>query len=112
VVEDGGLGRPRGPKIVVHGDCVEQLGQDVSRHAVCTLLDQAQAQMNMAEELSFVRGQEERTAVELADASDVVQERGGHDQVAAQALVELGDVAADRGHRDCVLEEAAGIGVM
>jgi hypothetical protein len=112
VVEDGCLGRPRGSNIVVHGDCVEHLGQDVFGHAACPLLDQAQTQMDMAQKLSLVRGQKERTAVELTEATDVVQERGGHDQVAAQALVELGDVAADRRHRDRVLEEAARIGVM
>jgi Protein of unknown function (DUF1015) len=112
VVEGGRLGRPRGPGIVVHGDCVEQLGQHVSGQTFCTLLDQAQAQMHMAEELSLVRGQEERAAVELEEAADVVEKRGGHEQVAPQALVELGDVAADRRDRDRVLEEAAGVGVM
>jgi hypothetical protein len=68
--------------------------------------------MHVAEELSLVRRQEERAAVELEKAADVVEKRGGHDQVASQALVELGDVAADGRDGNRMFEEAAGVGVM
>jgi hypothetical protein len=112
VVENGGFGRPRRPEIVMHGDRVEELGQDVSGHAVRTLLDQAEAEMDMSEELALVRWQEERAAVELANASHVMEERCRHEQVYAQALVKLGDVAADRRHRDRVLEESTGVRVV
>jgi uncharacterized protein DUF1015 len=112
VEENGCLGRPGGAEVMVHGHRVEQLGEDVPGQPVRAILDHAQAEVDMAEELAFVRGQVERAAVELADPTDVVQERRGDEQVAAKALVELCDVATDRRHRDGVLQEAPGVGMM
>jgi hypothetical protein len=110
--ENGRLGRAGGPEVMVRGHRVEQLGEDGPGHPARAILDQAQAEMDMAEEFAFVRGQEERAAVELAGPADVVQERRGDEQVAAQAWVELCDIATDRRHRDGVLQEAPGIGMV
>ena len=94
------------------GHRVEQLREHVPGHAVRALLDQAQAQMDVAEELALVRGEEERPAVEFAEAPHVMEECRGQKEVASQALMELGGVAADRRHRDGVLEQAAGVGMV
>jgi Protein of unknown function (DUF1015) len=112
VVENGRFSRPRGAGVVMDGDRVEELGEYVPGHAVRALLDQAEAQVDVAEELALVGGEEERPAVELAEAPHVMEECCGHEEVASQALMELGGVAADRRHRDGVLEQAAGVGMV
>jgi hypothetical protein len=112
VVENGRFGRPRGAGVVMDGDRVEELGEYVPGHAGRALLDQAQAQVDVAEELALVRGEEERPAVELAETPHVMEEGRGHEEVASEALMELGGVAADRRHRDGVLEQAAGVGMV
>ena len=89
VVEDGGLCRPRGPGVVVRADGVQNLGEDAAVEPVGALLDQAQAEVDVAEELALGGREEERAAVELADAPDIVEKRGGEKQVRAQARVEL-----------------------
>jgi uncharacterized protein DUF1015 len=66
----------------------------------------------VAEELAFVRGEEQRPAIELAQTAGVVQECGPDEKVAPQSRVELNRVPAQGRHRDGVLEEPAGIGVM
>ena len=57
-------------------------------------------------------GRNAGAAAELARAADVVQQRGGEQQVGAQPRVELRRLAAERGDADRVLEQPAGVGVV
>ncbi len=49
MVEDGSLGRPCGASIVVHGDCVEQLGPHFRLERRGSRLDQPQTQVHVPE---------------------------------------------------------------
>ena len=91
---------------------MEELGPDVVVEGLGPLLDQAKAQVDVAEELPLHGRQEERPAVELARPSGVVEERGCDEQVAPQASVELRGVAAERRDGDGVLEQAARVAVV
>ena len=55
---------------------------------------------------------EPRPGLELDRPADVVQERGGDDEVGAEPRVELAQLAADRRDADRVLEQPAGVGVV
>ena len=77
MVEHRGLGRARAPSVVMHGDGVEDLGEHRAVERRRTLFDQAKAEMDVAEQLSLGRGQEQRAAVELPHAPHVVQECRG-----------------------------------
>jgi hypothetical protein len=112
VVEDGCLGRSRRPWVVVHGDPMQKLCEDVVGDSGPLLLHQPQSHMDVAEELPLLGGQEERAAVELADAADIVQKGGCEQEVAAKASVQLSDVPADRRHCNGVLEQPTAVGVM
>ena len=76
------------------------------------LLDQAQAEVDVAEQAALLGRPERRPALELARAADVVEERGGEQQVGAQPRVELAGLAAERRDADRVLEQAARVGVV
>jgi Protein of unknown function (DUF1015) len=91
---------------------MEHLGEDVLLQAPSLLLDDPETQVDMTEELALSRREKERTAVELADAPHVVQERCGEQDVRAQPRVELRRLAADRGDRDRVLDEPACVGMV
>ena len=112
VVEDGRLGRPRRACVVVAGDAVEQLGARLAVEPVGALLDQAQPEMDVAEQPSLLGLAERRAAAELERAADVVQERGGEQEVGAEPRMELRGLAAERRDADRVLEQAAGVGVV
>jgi len=68
--------------------------------------------VNVSEQLALVRLREPRPRYELDRAAEVVENRGGEQEVRAQTLVELCGLAADRGHANGVLEQAARIPVM
>ena len=89
-------------------DRVQHLGGHVRLEPTRALLDQAQAQVDVAEEPPLRRRQEERPAVELAGAAGVVQERRGEQDVCSQAWVELRCLAAERRDSHRVLEQASG----
>ena len=58
-------------------------------------------------------GQPDLGAVgELARAAEVVDDRGGQQQVGVQARVQLAELVGERRHRDRVLEQAAEVGVV
>ena len=105
VVEDARLGGPR-RCVVMRRDRVQHLRRCV------VLLDQPQPEVDVAEQPTLVRRPERRPAPELAHAADVVEERGGEQEVAAQALMQLRELAADRRDADGVLEQPAGVRVM
>ena len=65
--------------------------------------------MYVAEQTPLLRLAEARARSELGGASDVVEQRGGQQQVAAQPLVQLCRLAADRRDADRVLEQPAGV---
>jgi hypothetical protein len=112
VVEHGCLGRPRGTGVMVHRDRVEELGEHARRDSFRMLLDEAEAEMDVAEELPFVRREEERAPVELSHPTGVVKERGRDEKVRPQPRMDLRDVPAHGGDGDRVLEKPTGIGVM
>ena len=112
VVEHGRLGGARRAGVVVAGDRVQQLGAGCRVEPVGALLDQAQAEMDVAEQAPLLGEPVRRGGAELERAADVVQERGGEEQVGAESRMELRRLAAERGDADGVLEQAAGVAVV
>jgi hypothetical protein len=84
---------------------MEELGEHPGRDAVRAFLDEAQAEMDVSEELALVGGEEKRAAVELAHPTGVVKKRGRDEEVRAQPWMDLRDVPAHRGDGHRVLEE-------
>ena len=66
----------------------------------------------MSEQPAFLRLSEGGPASCLPRTPDVVQERGGEQEVVPEARVELGGLAAERRDPDRVLEQAAGVAVV
>jgi hypothetical protein len=91
---------------------MEKLGEYDGGDAFRPLLDEAHAEMDVAEELSLVRGEEERATVELVHAAGVVEERSRDEQVRAQPRMKLCHVPADRGDGHRVLQEPASVGMV
>ena len=91
---------------------MQQLGAHVRVERLGPLLDEPQAEMDVAEQPALLGRPEGRAAPELADASDVVQERRGEQQIGAEPRVELRRLARQRRDADGVLEQAARVGVM
>ncbi len=112
MVQDGRLGGAGRRAVVVTGDCVEQLGEDGRVEISRAFLDCSQPQMDVAEQSTLLRLAERGAATELPDASDVVQERGGEQEVGAEPGMELCGLAAERRHADRVLEQAARVTVV
>jgi hypothetical protein len=54
VKEDAGLGAAGGPKIVMHGDRVEELRTNLGFERSGSFLDQAEAEMDVPEQPTFV----------------------------------------------------------
>ena len=112
VVEHGGLrGAGRLP-VVMDGDRVQELRPNRGIERGGSLLDQAQAEMDVTEQAPLLRRAKRRPAAELEGAPDVVQQRGGGEEVAAQARMELGRLATERRDPDGVLEQPARVAVV
>src|SRR6476659_3327186 len=94
------------------GDGVQQLGADVRFEGSSAFLDQPQPKMDMAEQASLLGLPEGRRRAELSGPPQIMQKRGGEQQIRTKPGVELGGLAADRGDPDGVLQEATGIAVM
>ena len=77
MVEDGRLGGSRRRAVVVTGDRVQQLGEDGGIEVACAFLDHPQPEVDVTEQPPLVRLPECGPGAELADPSDVVQERRG-----------------------------------
>ena len=112
MVQDRGLGGSRCGAIVVTCDCVQELGEDGRIEVAGALLDRAQAEMDVAQQAALLGLAEGRPAAELADAADVVQQRGGEEEVGAEAWVELGGLAAECGDANRVLEQPTRVSVV
>jgi hypothetical protein len=112
VVEDRGLGRPRSARVVVHRDRVEQLGPCVDVECSGALLDEAQREVNMPEELPLRCRRERGSRRELSRPAGIVQQRRGEEQVRAQARMKLCELAGDRRNAHRVLEQTPCVSVM
>ena len=112
MVENGRLGRPRGVAVVVGGDRVQKLGAHLRVERLGPLLDEPQAEMDVAEQPPLLGRPEGRTAAQLADASDVVQKRRGEQEIGAEPGVELRRLARQRRDADGVLEQPARVGMV
>ena len=112
MVQHGGLGRSRCGPVVMACDGVEELREDSRAEVAGALLDHSQAEVHVAEEPALLGRPERRATAELADAPDVVQERGGQQEVVTQPGMQLRGLAAERRDSDGVLEQAAGLAVV
>src|SRR6266511_817470 len=77
-----------------------------------TLLDHAQAEMDMTEQATLVRLPEGGPGRELSGTTDVVQERGGKEKIGSKPRMELRRLTTDGRDSYGVLEQAPGIRVM
>jgi hypothetical protein len=68
--------------------------------------------VHVTEQPSLVGRAERGRAAQLASATDVVQERGGEQQVGSQTRVQLRRLAGERGDADRVLEQSARVVVV
>ena len=74
--------------------------------------DHAQAQLDVPEQRALAAALDLGAVGELAGLAEVVDERGGEQQVAVQARVQRAQLERQRGDGDGVLEQPAEIGVM
>jgi hypothetical protein len=93
-------------------DRVQQLRSNVGLQRRGLLLDQAEPEVDVAEQATLRGLAEGRPRTELPRTAEIVQERGGKQEVAPQPRVQLGCLAADRRDADGVLEQAAGVAVV
>lgn len=112
MVENGGFRRAGCRSVVVARDRVEELGEHCGIEVACAFLDHAEPEVDVTEQTPLLGLAEARARPELADAPDVVQERGRQDDVGAKPGVELRRLAAQRRDADGVLEETARVPVM
>lgn len=112
MVEDSCLGGSGGGTIVMTGDRVQELGEHRRIDVARALLDHPEPQVDVAEEAPLSGLPERRATTELADAADVVQERGGEEQVGSEPRMELRGLTAEGRHPDRVLEQAPRVAVV
>ena len=74
--------------------------------------DQAQPELDVAQQLPLAAAPDLRAVGELAGLAEVVDDRRAQQQVAVQARVQRAELERHRGDRDGVLEQAAEIGVV
>lgn len=89
---------------MVARDRVQELRANFRLEPTRLLLDQAQAEMDVAEKLPLGGREKERTAIELAHPAGVVEEGRREEEVGTQARVYLGGFTAEAGDRHRVLE--------
>ena len=112
MVQHGGLGRSRVGPVVMACDGVEELREDSRVEVAGALLEHSQAEVHVAEEPALLGRPERRATTELADAPEVVQERGGQQEVVTEPGMQLCGLAAERRNSDGVLEQSAGVAVV
>ena len=86
--------------------------RSVGSSSLRALVDESNAELDVAEQRALGRRTERRAASELAHPSDVVEQGGGEEEVGAEPLVELRRLAAERRDPDRVLQQPAGIPVV
>ena len=112
VVKHRRLGRPRTAGLVVNRDRVQQLGPYLGLKSRRALLDEAQAQVDVTEQPSFLGRAERRAALQLGGAADVVQQGRRQHEIGPQPRMQLRCLTAERRHADRVLEQPARVGVV
>jgi uncharacterized protein (DUF1015 family) len=112
VVENGRFGGSRGGPVVVARDGVEELGEHSGIDVARTLLDRPQSEVDVTEQATFLRLTKRRAASELSDATHIVKERCGEQEVVAKPRVELRSLATEGRDTDRVLEQPSRIAVM
>ena len=112
VVQNGGLGRSRGGSVVMARDGMEEFGEDSRIEVTGAFLEHPQAEVHVAEQPALLGPPERRAAAELADAPDVVQERGGEQEIVAEPWMQLRGLAAERRDAHGVLEQSARVAVV
>ena len=85
---------------------------DTRVEAARPLLDQSQPEMDVTEQPALLGLTEGGPRPSSTRAADIVQERGGEEEIAAQARVQLRRLAAQRRDADRVLEQPAGVAVV
>jgi len=83
VVERGRLGGARRAGVVMNCDGVHELGLQVLAERSCVPFDQAQAELDVAEQTSLRGRRKDRRRPELERAPEIVTERGGEQQIGA-----------------------------
>jgi len=91
---------------------MQELGPDGGFEWARPLLDQAQAEVDVAEQAPLLGRAEGRASGELNGSSDVVQEGGGEQEVRPQSRVKLTQLSAHCGHANSVLEQSARVDVV
>ena len=112
VVEDRRLRRSRRSPVVVRRDRVQELRAHFRLQLASSILDQAKAEMDMAEQASLLRLCEPGPSGQLDRSADVMQERCSEKKVSAQPRMELRRLAAERRHPDRVLQQPTRITVV
>src|SRR5439155_7139008 len=97
VVEDGRLRGAGGSGVVVARHRVHELRERFRLETGRALLDQPHTEVDVAEQTPLGGRLERRSRRELSRPADVVEERGGDEEVRAKPRVELAELAADRG---------------
>jgi hypothetical protein len=112
VIEDSGLGGPGRAGVVMRRHCVQQFGSNCRLENDGTLFDQPQAEVYVPEEPSLIGLPERGASLELAGATDVMEQRRCNQEICPQARVQLRCLAAECRHPDRVLEQASRVRVM
>src|SRR3954452_2626441 len=81
-------------------------------HARGARLHDLLAERQVAEQPALVAPPDLRAVGELAGLADVVQKRGGEQEVLVESRVELAGLVRELGHRDGVLEQSPEVGVV
>ncbi len=112
MVEDGRLCGSRAAGVVVRGDRVQELGPGSPVERGRPLLEQSQAEVDVAEQAALRRLVVGRAGAELRGPADVVEKGRCQQEVGAKPRMQLGRLAADRRDSDCVLEQPARVAVV
>ena len=112
MVEHGRLGCPGRAGVVMAGDRVEELRRASAARPARALLDETQAEVDVAEQTALVGLAEGRALRQLARPPDVVEERRCEQEVEAQTRDGAATSRGDRRHADRMLEQSAGVRVM
>jgi len=106
VVEDSGLRGSRCARIVMARDRVEELGGSVQA------LEETEPEVDVAEQATLLGRCEDGRPSELPRPPDIMDERSGEQEVAAEPWVDLDQLAAEGRDTDRVLEQSAGVRMM
>src|SRR6187551_1999796 len=93
-------------------DCMEEFGDNGGVEVARLLLDHPQAEVDVSEQATFLRLTKRGAASKLSDAADVVEERGGEQEIVSEARVKLRSLTTQGRDADRVLEQPSRVAVM